>query len=260
MRFDAPAVKIATWNVNGIRKRMDQVVSLIAEEKPDVLCLQEIKAAPDQLEDSLFALSDYVNYWHGAKGGYSGVSVHVRRGAFPETPVFTHPSFDLETRIAVANVGARIFASIYVPNGGKEYQPKLTFLTELAAWVKTENGADKSIVLCGDLNVAVAPIDVHPSQRSQPGYEVIGQRPEERDLFMRMFTNGLVDVGRKLAPEDDRLFTWWPYWRQAREKNIGWRIDYVLASHSLAERATACASRREFGSSDHAPLIATFSD
>lgn len=253
-------MKIATWNVNGIRARMDQVVALIAEEKPDVLCLQEIKAAPDQLEDSLFALADYVNYWHGAKGGYSGVSLHLRRGAFAEAPTFSHPGFDLETRVAVATVGDALFASVYVPNGGKEYAPKVTFLRELAAWVGEACAAGKNVVVCGDLNVAIADIDVHPSQRSKPGEAVIGQRPEERELFARMFGHGMVDVGRKLAPDDERLFTWWPYWRQARERNLGWRIDYVLASPELAGRATWCEVLRAYGTSDHAPVVATFAE
>jgi exodeoxyribonuclease III len=253
-------VKIATWNVNGIRARMDQVVALIAEEKPDVLCLQEIKAAPDQLADSLFALADYVNYWHGAKGGYSGVSLHVRREAFADAPTFSHPSFDTETRIVVAETKGTSFASIYVPNGGKDYAAKVKFLEELAAWVGEVCGAGKRLVICGDLNVAVEDIDVHPSQRSKPGESLIGQRPEERELFARMFAHGMVDVGRKLAPDDARLFTWWPYWKQARERNLGWRIDYVLASRALADRATACEIRRKFGTSDHAPVVATFAD
>src|ERR1700722_12061623 len=126
---------------------MEQVVALIAEEKPDVLCLQEIKAAPDQLEDSLFALSDYVNYWHGAKGGYSGVSLHVRRGAFAEAPAFSHPEFDMETRIAVGEIDGTLFASVYVPNGGKDYDAKVKFLGELAAWTARVCASGKQLVL-----------------------------------------------------------------------------------------------------------------
>ncbi len=239
---------------------MEQVVAFIADEKPDVLCLQEIKAAPEQLTDTLFALSDYVNYWHGAKGGYSGVSIHVRRGSFADAPVFTHPSFDAETRIVVAEVGGTQLASCYVPNGGKDFPAKVAFLTELAKWTGDACAAGKALVLCGDLNVAVADIDVHPSQRARPGQIVIGQREDEREIFTRMFSRGLVDVGRTLAPEDDRLFTWWPYWRQAREKNVGWRIDYVLASRALAAKATSHVSRRDFGASDHAPVVVTFAD
>ena len=245
-------MKVATWNVNGIRARMEQVVAWIAAERPDVVCLQEIKASPDQLGDSLFALADYVNYWHGAKGGYSGVSLHVRRGAFEAAPAFTHPEFDMETRIAVGEIGDTLFASVYVPNGGKDYDAKVKFLGQLADWTTSVCASGKQLVLCGDLNVAFEDIDVHPSQRKA---DVIGQRPEERELFARMFAGGLVDVGRKLAPTDERLFTWWPYWRQARERNLGWRIDYVLASRALADRATAAGVQRAIGTSDHAPFV-----
>lgn len=250
-------MKIATWNVNGIRARMEQVVAWIAEEKPDVLCLQEIKASPDQLGDSLFALSDYVNYWHGAKGGYSGVSLHFRRQAFAsaQPPAFSHPAFDTETRIVVGEVDGAQYASLYVPNGGKDYPAKVKFLGELVGWARAACASGKPLVVCGDINIALSDIDVHPSQRKE---EMIGQRREERDLFEQLLGAGLVDVGRKLAPSDDRLFSWWPYWRQARERNLGWRIDYVLATRELAERATDAGIRREVGTSDHAPVVVTF--
>jgi exodeoxyribonuclease-3 len=250
-------MKVATWNVNGIRARMDQLTSWVAEERPDVICLQEIKAAPDQLGDSLFAMSEYVNYWHGAKGGYSGVSLHVRRGLFAKAPEFYHPAFDAECRIVVGAVEQRLFASVYVPNGGKDYDAKLRFFEELVAWAGAVRASGKELVLCGDLNIARLEIDVHPGQRDA---KAIGQRPEERALFERLIAAGLVDVQRSLAPEDDRLFTWWPYWRQAREKNVGWRIDYVLAAPPLAERAAECMIRRTVGTSDHAPLVAMFGD
>ena len=84
---------------------------------------------------------------------------------------------------------------------------------------------------------------------------VVGQRPEERLLFDGLLASGLTDVVRAKFPEESHLFTWWPYWRQAREKNVGWRIDYMLASARIAERVTACVSQREFGASDHAPLV-----
>jgi exodeoxyribonuclease-3 len=248
-------VKIATWNVNGIRARMEQVVAWVADEKPDVLCLQEIKASPDQLGDSLFSLSDYVNYWHGAKGGYSGVSLHFRRTSFAAAPAFSHPAFDTETRVVVGEVDGTVYASLYVPNGGKDYPAKITFLRELVGWTKDVCASGKQVVVCGDINIALADIDVHPSQRKE---EMIGQRQEERDFFAQMLEAGLIDVGRKLAPTDDRLFSWWPYWRQARERNLGWRIDYVLATRALADRATEGVIRREVGTSDHAPVVVTF--
>jgi exodeoxyribonuclease-3 len=87
---------------------------------------------------------------------------------------------------------------------------------------------------------------------------MIGQRREERELFEQMIAAGLVDVGRKLAPDDERLFSWWPYWRQARERNLGWRIDYVLSTRALAERAIEGGVRRDVGTSDHAPVVVSF--
>jgi exodeoxyribonuclease-3 len=234
---------------------MEQVTAWIAEEKPDVLCLQEIKASPEQLGDSLFALADYFNYWHGAKGGYSGVSLHFRRATFSSPPAFRHPAFDTETRVVVGEADGTSYASLYVPNGGKDYPAKLRFLGELVAWVREACSSGKQVVVCGDINVALTDIDVHPSQRKE---EMIGQRREERELFEQMLAAGLVDVGRKLAPDDDRLFSWWPYWRQARERNLGWRIDYVLSTRALADRAIEGGVRQEVGTSDHAPVVVTF--
>ena len=96
---------------------------------------------------------------------------------------------------------------------------------------------------------------MHPKLRKQ---DQIGTTPLERELLAKILARGLVDLGRQFAPDDDRLFTWWAPWRNLRERNIGWRIDYVLASASLAEKATSCAAAREFGTSDHGPLLAVF--
>jgi exodeoxyribonuclease-3 len=251
----ARARKIATWNVNGIRAREAQLVDWIALERPDVLCLQELKASPEQLSSTLFTLSEYWNYWHGARGGYSGVSLHLRKESFPEPPVFSHPSFDAETRIVQARVDDVVFASIYVPNGGKDFVAKMAFVESLVAWTAELEREGARLVLCGDMNIARDEVDVHPSQRKP---NLIGQRPDERALFEQILSHGLVDVQRALAPTDERLYTWWPYWRQARERNLGWRLDYVIAAASLAQGATACEVRKEIGTSDHAPLVVTF--
>ena len=108
------------------------------------------------------------------------------------------------------------------------------------------------MLLCGDLNVARADIDVHPKERKP---RAIGQLPVERDAFSRLLDEGLVDVARRLEPENDAIFTWWAPWRNLRQRNIGWRIDYVLASESLAQRAARCTVYREVGTSDHAPVV-----
>ncbi|MGE5360918.1 MAG: exodeoxyribonuclease III [Bacteroidales bacterium] len=246
-------MKIATWNVNGIRARQAEVQAFVERDRPDVLCLQEIKAASDQVPAALCEMEGYWCYWHGAKG-YSGVALHVRREAFPDRPAFAHPDFDFENRIVVAPLGDLLVASTYVPNGGKDFDAKMRFLRALEEYAKAANGEGRRVVICGDLNVAHREMDVHPKER-KPG--IIGQRPDERDQFDRLLATGLVDVGRARDPENDQMFSWWAPWRNMRQRNIGWRLDYVLASTSVAERITACPVLADVGTSDHAPVMAT---
>ena len=247
-------LSIATWNVNGIRARHLQLAAWIARDRPDVVCLQEIKAPPEKVPTLLCNLGDYHSAWHGA-GGYSGVALHVRKDRFAEV-TFSHPHFDFETRVLEATLGELVVTSVYVPNGGKDLDAKMRFLEALVAYAARIHAEGRQLILCGDLNVAHADIDLHPRERRAG---VIGQRPDERALFDRLLGGHLVDVMRRLHPGAEDLFTWWAPWRNMRERNIGWRIDYVLASPSLAEHATSCRVLSEVGTSDHAPVIAQFS-
>jgi exodeoxyribonuclease III len=240
-------LKVATWNVNGIRAREAQVLEWVERERPDVICLQELKSTVAQVPAALCELQGYRCYWHGARA-YSGVGLHIRRESFSEEPLFRHPAFDFETRIVTAQLGNLIFASVYVPNGGKDFTAKMEFLRQMEAFIGEAHAGGLSIVLCGDINIARTERDVHPKERNPA---LVGQRPEERE-------RGLVDIGRALDPDNDNLFTWWAPWRKLRERNIGWRLDYVLASEPLAVKAAQCAAYREVGTSDHAPVIAVF--
>src|SRR5262245_39235073 len=187
--------------------------------------------------------------------------MHVRAASFPERPAFHHPEFDYEHRIVTARVqlpatGTPLtVASIYVPNGGKDFPAKMGFLESLDAFSAELQASGQSLVLCGDLNVALTDMDVHPKERKP---NVIGQRPDERELMQRILSRGLVDVHRTFEPDNADLFTWWAPWRNMRQRNIGWRLDYVFASQSLAVRASSCVVQRETGTSDHGPVIATF--
>ena len=246
-------MKIATWNVNGIRARQGQVQEWIEKEHPDVVCLQEIKASPDQLPVWLCEIEGYWCYWHGAKG-YSGVGLHVSRAFAPERPTFEHPSFDYENRIVMARLPHATVASVYVPNGGKDFPAKMQFLGALEQFVADARPGGP-IVICGDINIARSEMDVHPKERKP---RAIGQLPEERAQLERIIALGLVDVGRAREPENDQMFTWWAPWRNMRQRNIGWRLDYVLASESLYPRVSSCVVQREVGTSDHAPVVAEF--
>jgi len=252
-------VKIATWNVNGIRARQDEVASFVTREQPDVLCLQEIKATRDHIPGTVgeLALADYWCYWHGTKG-YSGVALLVRKSIEASRPVYIHPEFDVDTRIAAARVDGTTVASVYVPNGGRDFAGKVRFLEAMIAYVAALRATSDRLVLCGDINIARTEMDVHPRERD--GHRV-GQRPDERALFERILNEGaLHDVGREQDPANDALYTWWAPWRNMRQRNIGWRLDYVLASHALAARTARCVSMREYGTSDHAPVVATFAE
>jgi len=243
-------MKIATWNVNGIRARETQLCEWLERDHPDVVCLQELKAEPAQIPVSCH-LEDYHAFWHGMRA-YSGVSIQIKKHLLDGNPQFEHPAFDMEARIVHVTVGNLIVASVYVPNGGKDYRAKIGFLEKLADWSAQVHAQGRELILCGDLNVAHLEIDVHPRERKA---DVIGQRPEERALFDRLLGDDLVDVSRALDPENDRLFTWWAPWRNLRQRNIGWRIDYILASRTWAERAVSCKVLADVGTSDHAPVM-----
>jgi exodeoxyribonuclease-3 len=148
-------------------------------------------------------------------------------------------------------------ASIYVPNGGKDFPAKMRFLEALVAFAEEHARAGRPLVLCGDLNVARTDMDVHPKERKP---NIIGQRPDERALFEGLLEHGLVDVHRTLEPDNADLFTWWAPWRNMKQRNIGWRLDYVLASRSLADHVISCVVQRGTGTSDHGPVIAIFED
>jgi exodeoxyribonuclease-3 len=245
---------VSTWNVNGIRARHAQVHEWIERDRPDVVCLQEIKASSDQVPAALCEMQGYWCYWHGSSG-YSGVAIQVRKAICPERPVFSHPSFDFENRIVTVELPGLTIASVYVPNGGKDFPAKMRFLDQLDAYAAACQREGRAIVLCGDLNVARTERDVHPKERKP---RAIGQLPEERALIERLIGRGLVDLGRTVDPDNDLLFTWWPPWRDMRARNIGWRLDYVLPTASLAAKAVSCPVQKDIGTSDHAPVTATF--
>lgn len=243
-------MKIATWNVNGIRARAAQLCEWMQRDRPDVVCLQELKAEAAQIPDEC-KLASYHALWHCRKG-YSGVSLHIRRDLFAVDPVFSHPPFDMESRIVQVEHGNLVIASVYVPNGGKDYPAKLAFVTKLADWTRQLHAEGRDLILCGDMNIARADIDVHPKERKP---NAVGQRPEERALFETLLGTHLVDLGRRFDPDNPNLFTWWAPWRNLRARNIGWRLDYVLATPAVAERATSCVVQADVGTSDHAPVV-----
>ena len=245
-------MKVATWNVNGIRAREAQLCDWIARDRPDVVCLQEIKARPDQVPDRC-KLADYHAFWHGG-GGYSGVSLHLRRELL-ETPAFSHPEFDMETRIVQVALGNLVLASVYVPNGGKDYAAKIRFVTALAAWAKQVHDDGREL----------DPVRRHqhrPRRHRRPSQGAQGGRHRAAAGGAR----ALRGAARR------------PIWSTSRACSIptipacsrGGRRGATCASATSAgasttsspparspERATSCTVLADVGTSDHAPLMMT---
>ena len=225
-------VKVITWNVNGIRARQREVGELLAAEQPDIVCLQEIKAPAGQgagtarVGERLLVLLARRGRLLGRGAARPSQFLHGTTGLRSSVFRYGEPHRRRPTS------GPWSVASVYVPNGGKDYDAKAAVSARRSsAWALGHIRHGQTLVICGDLNVAREERDVHPKERKP---NQIGTRPEERGLLRRVCSEGLVDVGRRLDPDNNELFTWWAPWRNLRQRNIGWRIDYVLASAALA--------------------------
>jgi exodeoxyribonuclease-3 len=248
-------MKIASWNVNGIRARHEALCAWVARHNPDIVVLQEVKALDEEIPSDVTSLGGYLKFWNGSsfRKGYSGVGILLRDGVCPE-PGWEIPGFDVENRTAVLHCGAFTLIGTYVPRGDgpEHYAVKLRYLEDLRQYVAQLLARDRDVVLTGDMNVALRDIDVHRSQ-NKPG--ATGLRPEERAAIDAQLALGLRDVMRDLNPEKRDLFTWWPNWKFARERNLGWRIDCFYLTSSLAGKISGSSVDVQERSSDHAPIM-----
>ena len=249
-------MKIATWNVNGIRARQDEVAAFVTREQPDVLCLQEIKATRDHIPKTVCDLPGYWCYWHGTKG-YSGVALVVRKEIEADRPMYIHPDFDVETRIATVRVAGTLVASIYVPERRQG----------LRGQGPLPGGDGRLRGRAAGHRRSRRAVRRHQHRAHGDGRASEGTRQPRRGTALGRARAVRTHPGRRAPcttsaasriPTNDALFTWWAPWRNMRQRNIGWRLDYVLASGSLAARTSRCVSMREYGTSDHAPVVATF--
>jgi len=252
-----PTQRIISWNVNGIRAIAGKGgLDWIAERRPDVFCLQETKAHPDQLDESILHRKRYHGYWASAqKKGYSGVCVFSRKE--PNDVRFMEvDDFDNEGRVLVVDFDAYTLINAYFPNSqakGKRIDYKVAFCDAMLELCNRLTAEGKHIVLCGDYNIAHKPIDLaRPKENEKnPGY-----LPEER-AWMDTFTDqGYVDAFRQVCDEPDH-YTWWSYRTNARERNIGWRIDYHCVDAGLAEAVRGVNIQNQVMGSDHCPVELT---
>jgi exodeoxyribonuclease-3 len=257
-------VRVATWNVNSLKARLPRVEEWLAQARPDVLCLQETKLADDAFPAMTFAGLGYDAVHHG-EGRWNGVAILSRVGVEDVVDGFGDGGeADGEARLLTATCGGVRVSTVYVPNGRMvghdHWHYKLGWLARLRSHLAAVADPEQDVVVCGDFNVAPDDRDVWDATACHGGTHV---SPEERGALADVEAWGLVDVLRSCY-EDDGLFSWWDYQAGAFHKHWGMRIDLLLASRPLASRLRWVLvdrnGRKGSKPSDHAPLIAEFTD
>jgi exodeoxyribonuclease-3 len=250
------AMKLVTWNVNGIRSVYGKgFTDYLATEKPDVICLQEVKCATDELSDEIQRPRGYRGYWHAAeKKGYSGVALYSRKEPLAITGGMGDPEIDREGRVLVAEFTDFVLVNAYFPNSQRSHQRlpyKLEFCNKMLAFMESWRARGKGVVVCGDYNIAHQEIDLRNPKSNMKN---AGFLPEERAWMDKLVGAGYVDTFRHFNKEPGH-YTWWSYRPGVREKNIGWRLDHFFANREMSDRLKAAHHRPEVKGSDHCPVV-----
>jgi exodeoxyribonuclease-3 len=249
-------MKIVIWNINGLRAGLRKGMwDWLAAENPDLICLQEIKARPDQLTPADHEKwAAYTTIWNpAARPGYSGVVTMALLPPEKSRKGLGHARFDDEGRVVRTDFPGLVLFNVYFPNGKRDHSRvpyKLDFYAQMLATVDELHAAGKSVVIGGDFNTAHQDIDLrHPrANRNTTGF-----LPEERAWIDRYLAHGMVDIFRERNPEREQ-YTWWTYRMNARARNVGWRLDYFLISEGLAPRVNEICIHDEVLGSDHCPV------
>lgn len=254
-------VRIASWNVNGIRSAAGKgLFEWMAHESADVVCLQETKADPSQLAKEYFDVHDsgglaYKPFWSSAtRRGYAGVALYAR--ADPRNIRYLGiDEFDAEGRYIEADFGGYVVISAYFPNSqeaGARIDYKLRFCDAVLGRCDALVKSGRHVVVAGDYNIAHEPIDLsYPkANEGNPGY-----LPEERSWMTRFMGSGYADTFRRLHPGEPGHYSWWSYRMKARDKDIGWRLDYHCVDEALMPFVKAATIRKDVLGSDHCPVL-----
>jgi exodeoxyribonuclease III len=248
--------KIITYNVNGIRSAMSKgLLDWIKAANPDIVCFQEIKAEPGQIDVTVFENLGYHHYWHPAqKKGYSGVAILSKK-----KPDYVHigcgiEKYDFEGRVLRVDYGDVSVLSVYHPSGssGELRQAfKMEWLTDFQNYINSLKKERQKLIICGDYNICHQPIDIHnPKSNANSS----GFLPEEREWIDQFMKSGFVDSFRHFNKEPHN-YTWWSFRAGARGKNLGWRIDYNLVSDNLSAKMKHALILPEAKHSDHCPVV-----
>lgn len=255
-------LRIITLNVNGIRSAAAKgLYAWFAKQRADILCLQELKALAADMSEEMLSPAGYRGFFHYAeKKGYSGVGLYCKHAPDKVVAGIGIPDIDAEGRYLRVDYGKLSVISLYVPSGSSSEERqavKFSFMERFFPHLKKLKASGREVILCGDWNIAHKEIDLRNWRSNQKNS---GFLPEERAWLTRVFEElGWVDVYRRLLPDAaGEAYTWWSNRGQAWAKNVGWRIDYHIATPGIAKLAKRAAIYKEQRFSDHAPLTVDY--
>ena len=248
-------MNILSWNVNGIRSAQRKgFCDWLGEQSPDILCVQETKAHPEQLDLKLLHPRGYKTFWSSAqKKGYSGVAIFTKQDPIRVHHGFGVEPFDREGRVLIADYPSFTLLNIYFPNGKQSEERlryKLDFYDETLRLTDALKACGKMFIVCGDYNTAHKPVDL---SRPKENEHVSGFLPVERAWLDKFIAHGNVDIFRRFNASPGQ-YTWWDFKTDSRSRNVGWRIDYHFVSQNLVPRVRAARILPEVMGSDHCPV------
>lgn len=248
---------IISYNINGIRAGLKKgLAEWLKETDPDILCIQETKAQPEQVtEKEIFTQLGYEQFWHSAeKKGYSGVAIFSKMTPDKVTEGCGMEQYDQEGRILRADFGDWTLLNCYFPSGttGEVRQDfKMGFLRDFQQWIDQLRQERPQLIVLGDYNIAHTEMDIHDPVRNK---KTSGFLPEEREWMTQWFDSGFTDAFRHLNPEKEQ-YSWWSYRAQARARNKGWRIDYQSVTDNLKGQLIQAYQMTDTVHSDHCPVF-----
>lgn len=251
------ALRLYSWNVNGVRAALRKgLLNWFDSTRPDVLCLQEVRAEEHQIEPAMLAPLGYHSIWNPSRAakGYSGTAILSREPAREVELGLGDEEFDVEGRTVIAHFDDFVLLNAYFPNGRNDLSRvdyKLRFYELFLARCEEFRAQGRRVVFCGDLNTAHMPIDL---ARPKQNVGNTGFLPEERAWIDRFCEAGYVDTWRALEPETADRYTWWAMRMGARERNVGWRLDYFFVDEATRDAVRAARIHDQVTGSDHCPV------
>jgi len=254
-------MKIISWNLNGIRACANKgLFEFMEAENADIYCFQETKAHPGQLDLEFTEKNKYKNFWSTSakKKGYSGTVNYYKKDPVKLERGIEIRDYDLEGRFVVADYKDFLLYNVYFPNGSasdERHYYKQDFLRDFSYHLNAKIKEGREVIVVGDYNVAHKEEDVYDPKRLS---KVSGFLPEEREWFDEFLKMGFVDICRQFHPDEKDLYTWWSYREGARQKNNGWRIDFICATKKLSKKMKSFKILKEQHGSDHCPVMVEF--